>query len=56
MVFSDLGNKGHGPSLKRMWEIERDAKNETAALQWQRKAFDNKVPGVPQPKEAIKLN
>lgn len=54
-AFALAGDKGHGPSQKRMWEIESKAGNPTEAVRWQRKAFDSNVQGVPEPAKAIIL-
>ena len=48
-TYEKAANNGHGPSQKRLWEIlTRDGRLPEAAV-WQRKAFANKVPGVPEP-------
>ena len=55
-VFREAAEKfGHGPSQKRLWEIFKAENNPTEAVKWQRLAFQNKVAGVPEPVDAVKL-
>lgn len=54
-MYTELGNRGHGPSQKRLWEIFTREGDTAQAATWQKRAFDNKVPGVPEPKKALSL-
>ena len=54
-LYAEAGNRGHGPSQKRLWEIFT-REGSTEATTWQRRAFDSKVPGVPEPKKALSLS
>jgi hypothetical protein len=55
LVYTEAANAGHGPSQKRLYEIFKAENNAGEALKWQKRAFDNKVPGVPKPEEAVRL-
>ena len=54
-AYRDAAQQGHGASQKRLWELLLKAGRETEAVRYQREAWDQKVPGVPEPRSAIRL-
>ena len=52
-TYEIAANKGHGPSQKRLWQILPGEGRPQDAAMWQRKAFENKVEGVQEPKVLI---
>ena len=53
--FKEAAQQGHGPSQKRMWELLSKAGRDSEAARYQKEAWDQKVPGVPEPKGAIRF-
>ena len=53
--YRAAADQGHGPSMKRLWELySKKAGHEQDALNYQRLAWERKVPGVPEPKNAYR--
>lgn len=54
-AYREAAQQGHGPSQKRMWELLSKTGRESEAVRYQRDAWEQKVPGVPEPKGAMRL-
>ena len=54
-AYRDAAQQGHGASQKRLWELLLKAGRTSEAVRYQKDAWDQKVPGVPEPKSAIRL-
>lgn len=52
-AFRDAAQQGHGPSQKRMWQLLSGSGRGADAGRYQQDAWDQKVPGIPKPKEAL---
>lgn len=56
-AYKEAAQLGHGPSQKRLWELLKDTPgSESVASVYQIAAWNQKVPGVPEPKAPIRLN
>lgn len=51
-AYRDAAQQGHGPSQKRMWELQSGSGRAADAGRYQKDAWDQNVAGVPKPKEA----
>ena len=54
-AYRDAAQQGHGPSQKRMWELLSKSGRESEAVRYQKEAWEQKVPGVPEPKGALRF-
>ena len=54
-AYKEAADQGHGPSQKRMWELLLKSGRDREAVGWQRKAWDQRVPGVPEPIAPIRF-
>ena len=54
-AYRDAAQQGHGASQKRLWELLLKAGRASEAVRYQKEAWDQQVPGVPEPKSAIRL-
>ena len=54
-AYREAAQQGHGASQKRLWELLLKAGRTSEAVRYQKDAWDQKVPGVPEPKSAIRL-
>ena len=53
--FKEAAQQGHGPSQKRMWELLSKSGRDSEAARYQKEAWDQRVPGVPEPKGAMRF-
>lgn len=55
-AYRQAAEQNYGPALKKMWELTRNEPgSESESARWQKRAFDQKIPGVPEPKGPLRL-
>ena len=54
-AYKEAADQGHGPSQKRLWELLLKSGRDREAVGWQRKAWEQRVPGVPEPIAPIRF-
>ena len=55
-LYRQAANGGNGAATKKMWEMLRNQPGaEREAVDWQRRAYNLNLPGVPEPASAVRM-